>query len=90
MIKTSLVLHDLVDALYKVHQNHAPNNNIYQLLKKIAKYEICSLHNQENGQFEFARFGILKFPFQKLGNIDSTNLFDLDELILYTLQQQLC
>ena len=61
------------------------NTSIYKLVDMIAKRTIFDLpFNNSNPQpVSTGIIGDLVFPYQKLGNIDSLDLFGLDELILF-------
>lgn len=78
-------LKSLFLALPSLNTHHAPGSEIYTLLKKVARREIENLfHQHEPKAMEFGPFGELVFPYYKMGAIDSINLFDLDELIIFS------
>ena len=56
-------------------------------MKQEARKEIISLfsNNVDQQAVDFKPFGELIFPYHKMGAIDSLNLFDLDELIIFSL-----
>ena len=62
------------------------NTSIYKLVDMVAKQTIFDLpFNNSNPQpVPTGIIGDLVFPYQKLGNIDSLDLFGLDELILFS------
>ena len=55
-------------------------------MKQEARKEIISLFptNEDQQAVNFKPFGELIFPYHKMGAIDSLNLFDLDELIIFS------
>lgn len=81
----STLIKNLNLALPTVHKFHSPDTYLYKLLKRVARMEIESLFKTKSDNAkEFYPFGKLIFPYFKMGKIDSLNLFDLDELILFS------
>lgn len=79
------VLEHLIRALPSLSAHHAPGSPVYELLKEIARREIASLFADPHPCAKaFAPFGELTFPYHRMGAVDSLNLFDLDELILFS------
>ena len=79
------ILESLFLALPSLSSHHAPRSNAYALLKQVARREVESLFCEVKPKVkEFKPFGELVFPYHKMGAIDSLNLFDLDELILFS------
>lgn len=71
-------------ALPTVKSKHAPGTKLYSLLKQIARNQVEELFaGQDSNPREFKPFGDLVFPYHKMGAIDSLNLFDIDELIIF-------
>lgn len=59
-------------------------SEIYQVLKSAARFEAERLFSAEAGvPVSFGPFGIIIFPFFRMGAVDSRNLFDIDELLLF-------
>jgi len=84
-VASSTILSDLIMVLPKVIDNHAPTSQLHLLLKKIARREVEDIFKGSDGQpIDFEPFGSLIFPYFKMGAIDSLNLFDLDELIIFS------
>ncbi|MEW6419850.1 MAG: FkbM family methyltransferase [Nitrospirota bacterium] len=82
---TSTILENLFLALPSLRNQHAPGSKVYALLKQVARKEIEGLFSDHGAQVrEFKPFGELIFPYHKMGAIDSLNLFDLDELIIFS------
>lgn len=85
----SIILEKLFVALPELKDLHAHEKKSYLLLKNIARQEIEKLFSSENPfQQDFAPFGTLVFPYCKMGAVDSLNLFDLDELIIFSFYWQ--
>jgi FkbM family methyltransferase len=79
------ILENLLLTLPSLHRQHAPGSKLYGLLKQVAHKEIESLFDTPEPEVrEFKPFGELIFPYHKMGAVDSLNLFDLDELILFS------
>lgn len=76
----------LFEALKLTHDLHARDSSFYKLM------EACSLDFISSSDFKktepvpvpFGPFGALIMPYQKMGAIDSLDLFGLDELILFS------
>lgn len=77
-----MILNDLLAALPQLYAQHSPSSIIYKLLRKVARNQIEELFKEE--EKHFGPFGTIKFPYFKMGAVDSLNLFDLDELILFS------
>ncbi|MCX6224481.1 MAG: FkbM family methyltransferase [Bacteroidia bacterium] len=72
-----MVIPEIVD-------HHSPKSQLHVLLKRIARKEVEGLFNSsEIKPVQFQPFGTLIFPYFIMGAIDSLNLFDLDELIIF-------
>ena len=79
------VLEHLMAALPSLRAHHAPGSPVYELLKGIARRDVESLFADEQPCAKaFRPFGELIFPYHRMGAVDSLNLFDLDELILFS------
>jgi FkbM family methyltransferase len=76
---------DLFSALPTLYAHHAPSSATYRLLRRAAREQVELLFGPEASMpAEFGPFGLLIFPFHEMGTVDSRNLFDLDELILFS------
>jgi FkbM family methyltransferase len=68
-----------------LRHKHAPSAESYAVLKQEARKEVEGLFAGEKAEAkEFPPFGELIFPYHKMGSVDSLNLFDLDELIIFS------
>lgn len=84
-MSSASILGNLLLALPSLSSHHAPGSKVYALLKEVARREVESLFYEHGEKVkEFEPFGQLVFPYHKMGAIDSLNLFDLDELILFS------
>ena len=81
----SSILEDIIMVIPEIIDHHSPESQLYTLLKRIARKEVEELFNSsEIKPIEFHPFGSLIFPYFKMGAIDSLNLFDFDELIIFS------
>jgi len=81
---SSSILEDLIMVIPEVIDHHSPKSQLHLLLKRIARKEVESLFDCSDAKaVQFQPFGTLIFPYFKMGAIDSLNLFDLDELIIF-------
>jgi len=81
----SNIMELLFKALPSVSSFHSPTSVLYPFLKAVARKEIEGLYeNNVSGAVKIPPFGEILFPYFNMGNIDSLNLFDLDELILFS------
>lgn len=81
----SSILEDLIMVIPEIIDHHSPKSHLYALLKRIAREEVERLFNSSKTKpVQFCPFGNLVFPYFKMGAIDSLNLFDLDELIIFS------
>jgi len=81
----SELLEKLLFALPDIRKNHALGTEFYSFLKMTARKEVEDLFSgtDENPR-ELKPFGELIFPYHEMGAIDSLNLFDIDELIIFS------
>ena len=85
-MKQSSYLENLFLDLPSQANQHSPLSEVHIFLKQKAREEIIKLFPKESNQqaIDFKPFGELIFPYHKMGTIDSLNLFDLDELIIFS------
>lgn len=82
---TTTILGTLIRTLPSVRDQHRITTGISQLLKLVARREVEALFSGCGAEAkEFSPFGDLIFPYHKMGAIDSLNLFDLNELIIFS------
>lgn len=79
------VLENLILILPFLSAYHNPNSMLYGLLKQVAHKEIEAMFSSKYAKTEkLGPFGEIIFPYHKMGAIDSLNLFDIDELIIFS------
>lgn len=84
-MKSSVILEKLFLALPLRNKRHSPKTKYYKSSKRIARKEIERLFASADFRpISFKPFGKLTFPYHRMGNVDSLNLFDLDELIIFS------
>jgi len=83
---TFSILSDLIQVAPSIARHHAPDDALYQLLKKIARAEVESVLGEASKlrPVDFGPFGKIVFPYHQMGTASSVNLFDLDELIIFS------
>jgi len=84
-MSSTSILEALFLALPSVSHHHASTSKLYALLRQVARQEIENLFSDREAQVrEFRPFGALIFPYYEMGAVNSLNLFDLDELIIFS------
>ena len=82
---TDFKLDDILDFFYKNNNLQNPNSLIYNNFKKVLKIKINKEFFKKNINFLGLNF---HFPFEEMGNINSTHLFGIDELFLFKFYQK--
>jgi FkbM family methyltransferase len=78
------MLDQLFDAIPQMHDFHAPTEPSYGLLRMVARREVEGMFAATEATPQaFGPFGELTFPYEKMGNIDSLDLFGIDELTIF-------
>jgi FkbM family methyltransferase len=76
---------DFLSNLANNHHIHSRDNDFFADLESKIATEISSLHSEDSGDhIAIGELGTLIFPYLKMGSIDSSKLFGLDELILFS------
>lgn len=84
-MKSSSILEHLFLTLLTVTGHHSPDSKLHSLLKVVARKEVEFLFSETEPQVvDFKPFGELILPYYNMGAVDSLNLFDLDELIIFS------
>src|SRR3990167_11320241 len=82
-MNNTITLDNILEVLTENIVYHVPGNNLYFLLKQMARVEIEKTYKDNSGIFKFKWLGEIKLPYHSMGNVSSINLFDLDELIIF-------
>lgn len=84
-MESACILESLFPALAVLQCQHAPASDVYRLLKQVARREIEKLFSDVAAQKrELKPFGEVTLPYCRMGAVDSLDLFDLDELIIFS------
>ena len=84
-MKDESLLHELLGLLPSIPSQHAPGTPLYSLLRRVARLEIETRFSSEGTMAQpFGPFGTIIFPYVRMGTTDSMNLFDFDELIIFS------
>jgi len=79
------ILEDLILALPSLCNHHSPKSRAYKVMKQIARREIeARFYNLDLRVERLEPFGDLIFQYHKMGAIDSLDLLNLDELIIFS------
>src|SRR6185436_333790 len=84
-ITSPSILSRLLYILPTLASHHAPNDELHQLLKTVARDQTEHLFKSRRAVAQpFGPFGEITLPFHRMGAVTSINLFDLDELIMFS------
>jgi FkbM family methyltransferase len=76
-------LDELIAALPNIAEHHSPTDRTYQILKRVARAEVERIFASSGPQTtSLGPLGTIHFPYHGMGNIDSLDLFGIDELII--------
>lgn len=79
------IINELIDLLPTIHNYHAPTTKLHIFLKSLARKEFENVFSEKtDSTFNFHPFGDIFFSYFKMGAVDSLDLFDLDELIIFS------
>jgi FkbM family methyltransferase len=81
-IKTGKIL----DCLPSFYSLHSRDTDLYDIMDAVAKESIAqtNLSDSLEGKIDLGVYGELKFPFYKMGAINTLDLFGLDELMIFS------
>ena len=79
-------LEDILNCLPSISKQHGRGTKIFELFEALSINSTASsnLKDPIEGKIDFGSFGELKFPYYKMGAIDTLDLFGLDELIIFS------
>lgn len=85
MMNSESTVSFLLEALPVLHKFHSRESDVYEYLDGLVKPAIDELFGEKsNGTAFLHRIGELHLPYFSMGKIDSTHLFGLDELIIFS------
>lgn len=79
------ILSSLLHSLVSLKEFHRPDCEIYNFLELVSKTAVLSLFGEgtvQNANLDY--LGEINFPYFSMGAINSTHLFGLDELIIFS------
>jgi FkbM family methyltransferase len=80
-----ITISEILDLLPEIYSSHARDSATYLLFDKIVKNLIRnSSLTSTTGLIDLGCFGEITFPFTEMGAVTSLNLFELDELIIFS------
>ena len=77
------IFDDLFELIPQYPAHHAPTDPMWRVWKAAALPEVRATFFDSTGPHQFGPFGPITMPYFKMGNIDSLDLFGLDELIIF-------
>ena len=77
---------DIIDKLPSLASDHARTSPIYEAIDGLAKSLVAAsgFTSEIEHAVSFGNFGLIKFPYVKMGAISTLDLFGLDELIIFS------
>lgn len=85
-VTQNLSISEIIECLPDIAAAHARTSNIYKVLNKLARAIVSTSGFTDPSGLanHLGDFGEIRFPYTKMGTIDTLNLFDLDELIIFS------
>ena len=75
----------LIELIPKITSEHKPNSDIYKYISGVTKNAVKYLFGPGNPEkINMGQLGLIDIPFFSMGAINTTHLFGLDELILFS------
>jgi FkbM family methyltransferase len=87
MTQNNNFIAELFEVLPTIQEQHAPSTQLHHFISTLAVNFFSDAFKSEDS-INFSPFCELYFPFQQMGNITSINLFELDELIIFSFYWQ--
>jgi FkbM family methyltransferase len=89
MTPHEVTLSQLLAALPEMRSHHAPTSTVYGFANHVSQLAVAELFGPQGKQTaQLGEFGSIAFPYTRMGAIDSTHLFGLDELIIFSFYWQ--
>ena len=83
----SNIFDEIISILPEITEHHKPGSRLYNVIKCALRSEVKKFFSatEKISRIDFGPFGKIVFPYYKLGSaMDSMNLFDLDEVIIFS------
>ena len=78
------IFKEFIQTMPHIVDTHKRGSDAYNLLQKLLRKEIELLFLGDARYRNLQPFGVIDFPYHKMGNVDTLNLFDLDEIIIFS------
>jgi hypothetical protein len=75
---------DLLAFIAKNFYMHSRKSEWWGTHSELLSIDIKNLNTPTNDTFTFGEIGLINFPFISFGSVNTTNLFNLDELIIFS------
>lgn len=75
---------DLLAFIAKNFYMHSRDSEWWKTHSELLSFDIKNLNTPTNDIFTFGEIGLINFPFVSFGSVNTTNLFNLDELIIFS------
>lgn len=74
-----------LDTVISIRNHHAADDPLYRCLKEVIRDDMAKIFGQEGPcEAYFSGIGNIILPYKKMGAVESVNLFDIDELIIFS------
>lgn len=83
-MKQAEILDNIIELIPNIPEYLAPSTELHKFLKNISAIEVKRLFSEEQAEVIFNKFGNIKLPYYRMGNIDSLNLFNFDEIVIFS------
>jgi FkbM family methyltransferase len=84
-MEKNIILEKLLKVLPLLHKEHSCFSPLYSLLYTVVKCEVEKIFNRTSNEKNILEpFGLICMPYFSMGAVSSLNLFELDELILFS------
>lgn len=77
------IIGETLAALPKLRRQHARETPTYEFIETLVRQHMTSEHSSQDPSFAFGPFGLIHFPYHRMGAISTLDLFGLDEMILF-------
>lgn len=84
MKKSMISNQNLLSFIAKNFHLHSHTTDWWKTYSKLIESDIKKVNTPATDSFTFGEIGLLNFPFVSFGNRDTTNLFNLDEIIIFS------
>jgi FkbM family methyltransferase len=83
-MKKSIEDSNLLAFIAENFELHSHESEWWRTYSEVFFLDVKNLNTPTNDSFRFGELGTINFPFQSFGSVNTTNLFNLDELIIFS------